>query len=80
VPYAESPRTRIGLVTSASAARAVAAASATIRASPFGGNWPQPRASRIPAITGAAVSVLIVAGSGEGPCAATLLPAILVCQ
>ena len=51
---------------------------ATIRAAPL----PEPglpARSRIPAITGAAVSVLIVAASGDRPLRSTCLPAILVC-
>ncbi len=38
-----------------------------------------PARSRIPAITGAPVSVLIVVASGDRPLRSTCLPAILVC-
>ena len=39
----------------------------------------RPARSRIPAITGAACSVLIVVASGDRPLRSTCLPAILVC-
>ena len=39
----------------------------------------RPARSRIPAITGAAVSVLMVVANGESPLRSTCLPAILVC-
>lgn len=51
---------------------------ATIRAAPL----PEPdlpARNRIPAITGAAVAVLMVGASGESPLRSTCLPAILVC-
>jgi len=38
-----------------------------------------PARSRSPAITGAAVSVLIVVASGDRPLRSTCLPAIFVC-
>ena len=62
----------------APAARAVAMAWATMRPAPL----PEPvlpARSRIPAITGAECSVLIVVASGDNPLRSTCLPAILVC-
>ena len=61
----------------APAARAVTIAWAIIRPAPL----PEPvlpARSRIPAITGAECSVLIVVASGESPLRSTCLPAILV--
>ncbi len=60
------------------AARAVAIAWATIRPAPLP-EFDLPARSRIPAITGAARSVLIVVASGDRPLRRTCLPAILVC-
>ena len=60
------------------AARAVTIAWATIRPPPL----PEPvfpARNRIPAITGAARSVLIVVANGESPLRRTCLPAILEC-
>jgi hypothetical protein len=59
-------------------ARATRIASATIEAAPL----PElafPARSRIPAMTGAPCSVLMVVASGERPLRSTCLPAILVC-
>lgn len=71
----ESPRTRMWPL--APTARAVAIAWATIRPPPL----PEavlPARSRIPAITGAHVGVLIVVANGESPLRSTCLPEIFV--
>ena len=75
LPYAESPRTRMFF---APAAFAVLIASVTMLAAPF----PEPALparSRIPAITGADLPVLIVVTSGDKPLRSTCRFAIFVC-
>jgi len=62
----------------APAARAVRIASVTIDAAPLP-DPARPARSRIPAITGAPVSVEMVVASGDRPLRSTCRPAILVC-